>query len=128
MVDSSIPNMLPVDIKNKIHGLLVHYFGNEDDMADERPKKLLVDVLALFLMQARVMLTQIYLLKSTNCVSFISNLYFIWSFFSCLDFNFKFIFSAKSCNPTDQNNDEKNDVTSAHSPKVPYCFIFIFYL
>lgn len=39
--------MLPVDIKNKIHGLLVHYFGNEDDMADERPKKLLVDVLAL---------------------------------------------------------------------------------
>lgn len=47
MVDSSIPNMLPVDIKNKIHGLLVHYFGNEDDMADERPKKLLVDVLAL---------------------------------------------------------------------------------
>nr|AER41589.1 ulp1+protease+family [Oryza glaberrima] len=91
MVNSSIPNMLPVDIKNKIHGLLVHYFGNEDDMADERPKKLLVDVLALLADASKSN-------ADTNLSCEVDKL-------------------SKSCNPTDQNNDEKNDVTSAHSPK-----------
>ncbi|XP_040383542.1 uncharacterized protein LOC102703060 isoform X1 [Oryza brachyantha] len=47
MLESSIGSVLPDDIKIKINEVLIQHFGDEEDMIDDKPKKLLIDVLLL---------------------------------------------------------------------------------
>lgn len=47
MLKSSVGDLLPSDVQDKIYRLLCNHFGKEDEIFEDKAKKLLIDVLLL---------------------------------------------------------------------------------